>query len=58
MMRMTETSRDDEHSKDVMVQLMFGMLCPTEDEARMWGCHCPPEAPIVRDNRHQSPELE
>ncbi len=40
MMRMTETIRDDEHDKDVMVQLMFRMLCPTEDEAHMWGCHC------------------
>ena len=41
-----ETSRDDEHNKDVMVQLMFGMLCPPEDEARPQGgpCRCCPTA--------------
>jgi len=32
-MIMKETSREDEHDKDVMVQLMFGMLCPPEDKA-------------------------
>ena len=25
---------------EAMVQLMFGTLCPPEDEARPWGCHC------------------
>jgi len=41
MMMMTETSRDDKHAEDVMVQLMFGMLCPPDDEARPRGrcCH-------------------
>ncbi len=32
-----ETSRDDKHDKDVMVQLMFGMLCPSDDKARPRG---------------------
>ena len=30
---MTETSRADKHDEDVMVQLMFELLCPLEDKA-------------------------
>ena len=37
---MTETIRDNEHDEDVMVQLMFGMLCPPEDEARPRSRRC------------------
>jgi len=37
---MTETSRDDEQDKNVMVQLMFGTLCPAEDEACPRGRRC------------------
>ena len=37
---MTETSRDNEHDKNVMVQLMFGTLCPPEDEACPRGRRC------------------
>ena len=28
MTTMMKTSRDNEHDKDVMVELMFGTLCP------------------------------
>jgi hypothetical protein len=48
-MTMTETIRDNEHDEDVMVQLMFGMLCPPEDEARPRSRRS--EAPIVDDKR-------
>ena len=55
MMTMTETSRDDMHGKDIMVQLMFGMLCQLEDKAHPAGLSLSlssdgsPEVPIAGD---------
>jgi len=37
---MMETSRADEHDDNVMVQLMFGTLCPMEDKPPPQGRHC------------------
>ena len=44
MTTMTETSKANKHGQDVMVQFMFGTLCPLEDKAHPCGrrCrHCP-----------------
>ena len=43
---MMETSGDDKQEEDIMVQLMFGTLCPPEDSSDGL-----PEAPIVGNRR-------
>jgi hypothetical protein len=50
---MTETSGEDEHEEDIMVQLMFGTLCLPEDLF-----DGSPEVPIVGDNRSKGRQAD